>query len=165
MKNTQVMYGIVVKSEKVGEFDARIKILCPDGLKSFTATGVHKPNAKLKPAIQLFTIGEFNIIGHKITGAHVIHSNHEITRDIKKYYLACSICEVITQLHGSGFALTAEALNELCNTESEPKKVYAEYFTALLHEMGYDIQENQTINHAYAQNLDIKIPNTTFYLT
>lgn len=165
MKNTQILLGIVAKAEKVREHDIRVKLLTAEGLKFFTATGAAKPTAKLKHAIQLFTIAEFSVNGHRITGAHVLQPNHAITKDIKRYYLACAIAEVVAQCHGAGFLLTVKALDALNHPErGEPRDIFSEYFSALLVELGYDCEENEDINSAYIRNLDIKIPNTRYFL-
>jgi len=162
-KNTEVFVGLVINSEKVKESDLRVRLLCQDELKTFTLQGAQKANAKLKSAAQLFTLAEFSAIGHKIIGAHVLTTNHAITKDIKRYYLACAICEVISKCRGAGFMLTIDAFEKLSIGESV-RDVYTQYFTALLHELGYGIESTQTINHAYLMHLDIKIPNTKEFL-
>ena len=164
MKNTEIFFGIVIKSEKVGDADIRVRILCMDELKMFTLIGAQKANAKLKAAAQIFTIAEFSAVGHKIIGAHVLNSHHMITKDIKRYYLACAICEVIAQCQGAGFLLTARAFEKLSEPDSSIKELFTEYFTTLLDELGYGMEEDQDINSAYIRNLDIKIPNTGIFL-
>jgi len=166
-KNTEIIAGIVIKTERTKDADLRIRLLCADGLRNLTATGVLKPNAKLNHAVQLFTIAEYTIAGAKIIGANVLHTNHEIAKNIKNYYLACAICEVILQIphqddHGV-FALVALALAKLCSP-ADTRAIYTDFFTALLIELGYDIDESQDINTAYAHHLDIKIPNTNAFL-
>ena len=168
-KNTEIFVGIVISSEKVGESDIRVRILCKcdeikDGVKTFTVTGAQKPNAKLKAGVQLFTIAEFSTVGHKVIGVHVLESNHNITKDIKRYYLACAICEVVSKVMGAGFELTAEALANLNNPQPTIREIFTEYFSGLLVELGYDIEPHQDISSAYLYNLDIKIPNTRFFL-
>jgi len=172
MKNTEVIIGIVVKTDKVKEADVRVRILTAAGLKTVTAVGALKPNAKLKSAVQLFTIAEFSVIGHKLVGAHVLQTNHNITKDIKRFYLACAICEVVAQCHGAGFLLTArvlEALDHLGEDHSVTpaachRGIFTEYFSKLLMELGYDIESDVDLNTAYMRYLDIKIPNTKYFL-
>jgi recombinational DNA repair protein (RecF pathway) len=166
-KNTEITVGIVIKTEPARDADLRTRLLCPDGIKTFTAAGVLKQNAKLTPCVQLFTIAEFTTVGGKIIGANVLHTNHEITQDIKRYYLACAICNVVSQLphhedHGI-FELVAHAFSLLCNP-CDTRKIYTEFFTALLIELGFDIDERESINTAYLHHLDIKIPDTKMYL-
>ena len=165
MKNTEIVLGIVVKTDKVKEHDVRVRLLTATGLKTVTATGATKPNAKLKAAVQLFTIAEFSIIGHKLISAYVLETNHGITKDIARYYLACAICEVVAQVHGAGFLLTIEALEKLNQGgHGGERPVFAEYFSELLKELGYDVESDVDLNTAYAKHLDIKIPNTKYFL-
>jgi len=173
MKNTENFVGAIIKTENIGECDLRVRVLCAQGVRVFTAVGVRKANAKLKSAIQLFTVAEFSVAGHKIVGAHIMQSNHNIAKDIARYYLACAICEVVPQaLSGAGvgdftnvFVLTLHAFDRLNCTECGlTREIFTEYFTALLVELGYDIGAHQDINSAYIEHLDIKIPNTKFYL-
>jgi len=171
------MLGIVIHAEKVKEADVKIQILTPEGLQKFTLTGAQKATAKLKSAAQIFTLADYNIQGHKIIGAHVHDQHFNITRDIKRYYLACAICETVSQIYkhsplverdgaeGDGvFKLTLAAMKSL-DDGGNVREIYADYFTALLRELGYDVLPDQSINHAYLQHLDIKIPNTGFFLT
>ena len=163
-KNTQILMGIVIKADKVREADIRVKLLTVEGLKTFTATGAAKASAKLKHAVQLFTIAEFSVIGHRIVGAHVITPSHYITKNIKCYYLACAICEVVAQCHGAGMWKTLKALEALDDDHADTRAIFARYFSGLLVELGYDCEEGEDLNTAYARCLDIKIPNTKFFL-
>ena len=163
MKNTEIVLGIVVKADKVKEADVRVTLLTAEGLKTCTASGALKAGAKLTSAVQLFTIAEFSIIGSKIVGAHVLQSNHNITKDIKKYYLACAICDVVRRCEGAGFLLTARALERLSDAGT-PREIYTEYFTALLQELGFDVEPDVDINTSFMRHLDIKIPDTKYFL-
>ena len=131
--------------------------------KVCVASGASKPNAKLKAAVQLFTIAEFSIVGTKIVGAHVLQTNHKITKDIKKYYLACAICEVVSQLEGAGFLLTARALEKL-DEGGTPREIFTQYFSELLKELGYDTEPDESISTSFLRYLDIEIPNTKSFL-
>ncbi|MCL2228460.1 MAG: recombination protein O N-terminal domain-containing protein [Firmicutes bacterium] len=171
VKNTEIVFGIVIKTKKVAEADLRVTLLCAEGLKNFTASGVLKKGAKLTSSTQLFTIAEFSIIGHKIVGAHVVNPCHDITKDIKRYYLACAICEVVRRVASVGetkdlqkiFLLTVGALSDLSDG-SQTRAVFTEYFTAVLVTLGYGIDEKTDINTAYVRYLDIQIPDTRMYL-
>jgi len=170
MKNTEIFIGIVVHAEKVKEADIRVKLLTAQGLQTFTATGAGKANAKLKSAVQLFIIAEFSVIGHKLVSAHILETNHGITKDIKRYYLACAICEVVAQItkynvqNTNAFLLTIEALEKLNYPVENCRVIFTEYFSKLLKELGYDVESDVDLNTAYARHLDIKIPNTKYFL-
>ena len=165
MKNTENIVGVIIGVDRVGEADARVKILHDGGVRTATAVGVLNPAAKLKGAIQLFCVGEFTLIGQKIIGAYVTNTNFEIASDVKRYYLGCAICEVVARVYGSGFRLVCEAFLKLCDKEIGVREIFADFFTRLLRELGYDILPRQDINSAYIQNLDIKIPYTNYFLS
>jgi DNA repair protein RecO len=172
-KNTRVLNGIVIKSEKFGENDLRVWLLCEQGITALVATGALKPAAKLKSALQLFTVGEYTAVGRKITGADVVSNNFGITKNIKNYYLACAICEVLIKVFPNEyfdesepeiFYLTAETFRALCDENCDKRTTFADYFGALLNFLGYSLSEKQDISGAFVQYLDVKIPNTTFFL-
>ena len=171
MKNTEIIFGIVIKTKKVSEADLRVTLLCADGVKNLTASGVLKKGAKLTSATQLFTIAEFTTIGHKVVGAHVVNACHDITKDIKRYYLACAICEVVHRIAKMGegkdlqgvFLKTIEALSDLSDGKGT-REVFTDYFTSVLVELGYGIDEKTDVNTAYMRHLDIQIPDTRMYL-
>ena len=122
--------------------------------------------------MQLFTQGEFSLIGGKVIGAAIIRPNFQIAQDIARYYLACAICDVVSQctLHGGAqpigpiFDLTAEAFAALCDGELSTREIYTAYFTALLTSLGFGVEDGQDINYAYMHHLDIKIPYTNFFI-
>ena len=169
VNNTQILVGIVIKTDKVRENDIRVRVLSAEGLMTFTATGAAKPTAKLKNAVQIFTLAEFSVIGHRLIGAHVLQSNHAITKDIKRYYLACAIVEVVAACYGTnevgnGFLLTVKALDALNVDYADTRAIFTEYFSGLLLELGYGCEDDEDISSAFIRNLDIKIPNTKFFL-
>ena len=159
---TQVFLGIVIKTAKVKESNMRVHLLTAEGIKVCEGQGATKPTAKLKAALQLFTIAEFCVLGHRITGAHVLSGGMGITREINRYYLASSICEVLNRLHisensGSVFVLTAKALEQLKSTDMSCYKVFINYFTKLLGELGYDIEDNHKIFNTFKNTPDDEI--------
>jgi len=164
VKSTEIILGIIIKTDKVKETDVRVKLLTPFGLKTVAAVGALKAAAKLKGAVQLFTIAEFSVMGHRLVGAHVLQSNHNVTKDIKKFYLACAICDVVSQCQGAGFLLTARALEALDDEAALPRTVFTDYFSKLLVELGYDCESSEDLNSAFIRHLDIKIPNTKHFL-
>jgi len=142
----EVFIGIVVKTVRVKEADVRISLLTAGGLRVVNAPGVTKPSAKLKNAVQLFTIAEFCVNGHRLVGAHVLQNPMGLTREINRYYLACTICEVIERTRtgesaSSVFVLTAKTLALLNDTDISCFKIFINFFVKLLVELGYDVEE------------------------
>jgi recombinational DNA repair protein (RecF pathway) len=151
MKTTEVVLGVVLRAERTGDADVRVQILTADGIKTCTATGAAKQGAKMASTIQMFTIAEFSITGSRITGAHVLQLSVNITKEINRYYLACSISETLLTLHGlraggqidtaSIFLLTARSFETLSETPTSAYKVFVNFFTKLLVLLGYDVED------------------------
>lgn len=148
MKEIEVVHGIVLKSDICNEADVRCRLLTPEGIKTATATGAVRPKAKLKNAVQLFSIAEFTLTGAKITGAHVLQSGMSVTREMHRYYLACAICETILKTNlgnentATLFLLTAHSFDSLANTDISAYKILLSFFTKLLVILGYDIGDD-----------------------
>jgi DNA repair protein RecO len=146
MKQTTVETAIVIKASIHREADIRVTLLTPAGTRVLYATGAAKGTAKLKNAVQLFTVGEYTIAGSKIMGAHIIQGGMKIAREINRYYLACAMCEILAKLDdsqnwGQIFYLTARSLQSLEGSEISAYKVFINFFTKLLVLLGYDVVE------------------------
>jgi len=167
--------GIILKTAPHREYDLRLSILTAEGLIIATATGAQKPTAKLKAATQLFTIAEFEVTATRLTGARVLSSPMPLTKEINRYYLACSIAEVLLQIKNHDaqvFLLTARTYEQLIETTTSAYKIFIDYFSKLLTLLGYDIAISipeslglaaakklvLQINAAYLEHLDISIP-------
>jgi len=175
VKPTSIWLGIVLKSTPVGESNLRLCILTASGLVTATATGAQKPTAKLKAAAQIFTIAEFEITSSRLTGARVLYSPMPLAKEINRYYLACSIAEVLLQIKhhdAQMFVQTVRAFEELIETATSAYIIFINYFGKLLTLLGYDSQIEVPkniglaaakklvlqINAAFIEHLDISIP-------
>jgi len=182
MSETAISLGIVLKAAPHRESDIRLQIFTADGMVTATATGAQKPTAKLKAAAQPFTIAEFEITADRLTGAHVLTHAMPLTREINRYYLACSIAEVLLQIRALDaqiFILTARTFEELIETKTSAYKIFIDFFGKLLALLGFDIQlkipENlglsdakklvMQISAAFEQHLDILIPCVSKFLS
>jgi len=142
--NANIVIGAIIKSERFKESDLRITALTPHGKTTLYAKGTTKPTSKLKGALQLFNLIEFTTIGQNITGAHIITSNIGITRDINRYNLACYVCQTSSQVqdHSSEtFALLIQTLGLLADTEVSCFKIYIWFYSGLLQNLGFGIEE------------------------
>jgi len=172
---TSATLGIVLKSTPMGESNLRLVILTAGGLVNVTATGAQKPTAKLKAATQIFTIAEFEITATRLTGARVLYSPMPLTKEINRYYLACSIAEVLLQIKNHDpetFILTARTFEDLISTNTSAYIIFINFFNQLLTILGYDIcleipeklgltcakKLVKEINAAFIEHLDISIP-------
>ena len=163
MKATQKNeLGIILKTQRCRESDIKCYILTTSGVKIYTATGAQKQTAKLKSAIQLFTIAEFTTVGTRITGAHVIQLGSPIARDINRYYLACSICETLLNLKNTDdqiMLLTARTMEHLAHTSISAYKIFINFYTKLLVLLGYDIDisDFKSVDHDQLDNIQIDL--------
>lgn len=175
MKPTNIQLGLVLKSTPVGESNLRLSILTATGLITATATGAQKPTAKLKAAAQIFTIAEFEITATRLTGARVLYSPMPLTKEINRYYLACSAADVLLKIKNHDvhiFVHTVRTFEELIETTISAYKIFINFFGGLLSLLGYDIEiempENlglttakklvTQINATFMEHLDISIP-------
>jgi DNA repair protein RecO len=163
MKATEVCVGIVLKSAPFGESDTRITVLTTEGLRTVTAAGARKSTAKLKAAVQLFTIAEFTVTGARLTGAAVFQTGTGIARDINRYYLACSVSEVLQkctmhdeQCTAQIFYLAVRTFESLIDRQTSAYKIFINFFAKFLILLGYDIEpfENSDIIDAFRAQPD-----------
>lgn len=159
---TASILGIVLKTTPYRESDIRLHILTANGLMNVTAIGAQKPTAKLKAATQIFTIAEFEITANRLTGARVLYSAMPITQNINRYYLACSIAEVLLQIKNHDaqmFVLTVRALEELITTQTSAYVIFINFFSRLLALLGYDIgiEVPEKLGHSAAKKLVLQI--------
>lgn len=174
MTSTLITLGIVLRAAPHRESDVRLQILTAEGIVTATAIGAQKPTAKLKAAAQPFTIAEFEITAARLTGARVLTSPMPLTREINRYYLACSIAKVLLHIKHTDaeiFVLTARTFAELIQTTTSAYKIFIDFFGKLLAVLGFDLQltvpENLglsaakklvlQINAAFCEHLDISI--------
>ena len=152
MKKVERLAGIIVRVDKHKEFDMRLTMFTPTGIQRLYATGLLRPKAKLRGALQLFNLVEVETAGTRITSASVLSNMGGISKDIHRYYLACSICESVAKLVREGceliFAWTLLALTMLAHAgEGEESavscyKIFIAYFAQLLVMLGYDTECN-----------------------
>lgn len=170
MKKTEVINAIIIRADKHKEFDLRLVIFGDQGLRTVYAIGALRPNAKLKGALQLFNLCELTITGVRVTGAVVLQNGADISRDINRYYLACSICETLHRLSRYSdehttpdvFALASASLGLLATGEISYSEVFIHFYHNLLLALGYDVEEGRvnatSIKNAYIIQLDFQIP-------
>ena len=150
MQETNIVNGIVLRAERHKEADIKIHILTPTDVRVCYVTGVARQGAKMKSAVQLFTIAEFSLTGAKITGAHVLQTSIGIAGQINRYYLACAIAQVVVSLVYDSkntadegkvaqiFYLTARSFEMLERTQVSAYKILINFFLKLLIFLGYD---------------------------
>jgi len=145
MKQTVVGLGIVLRSDPHRDFDLCVRILTQRGVMVCYAIGARKPTARLRGALQPFTIAEFTTVGTRITGAHAIAIPTNIARDINRYYLACSLVTVLLSIRDHNaqiFYLTAKTIESL-NSTTSCYKIFINFYLKLLLLLGLDIEATQ----------------------
>ena len=97
MEETKVK-GIVLGGIDYKEKDMLISLFSLEqGVISIVFKGVKSPKAKLKSAKEVFSFGDFIYSGANkiVTSADIIENFYEITKDIKKYYVACAMLNAV----------------------------------------------------------------------
>jgi len=178
---------LVIGQERAGEHNLRLTLFSEGGIIRATATGILKPTAKLRGALQLFNQVEVTMQGQKITGAHLVQNNTTISRDINRYYLANSICESVVKLLREPteetlqiYEITRWALAELGNTDTSCYKIFIYFYDLLLSLLGFSIAldfhlDNELklsrarelvteLQAAYIESLDFRIPLVSHFL-
>jgi DNA repair protein RecO len=146
MRESIVELGIIVKTVRVGDNDVRLTLFTAGGIKYATAKGVIKPRARFASSVGLFTVAEFTISGSTITGINVLVSPFEISKDINRYYLACSIADTLLHLEfvertPEVFGRAVIALTELADSPDKScYRIFIEYFLPLLTILGYSAE-------------------------
>ena len=161
MRESFVELGIVVRSVRSGDFDARLAIFTATGLKWLTAKGVYRPKAKLAAAISLFTVAEWTGSGKSITVANVLVSPFGLTKDLHRYYLACAIADSLTNLEfveqaPQALVAAINAITALSTTDQSCYVIFLDYFIKVLTLLGYDFDQTYdaaTLTHSQAKQL------------
>ena len=144
MRETFVEVGIIVKVVKSGEYDARVALFTAQGIQWRVLHGVYCPKAKLAAAAGLFTVGEFTTAGQAVTGINVLVAPFGLTRDLNRYYLACSIADALMHLEfveQSPAALVAaiKALTALTDSDESCYPIFLDFYGQILEILGYEI--------------------------
>ena len=164
MKQKQEVFkGIILRGDRHKENDLRLTVLTDSGLKTLFATGVLKPTAKLKGALQLFNLVEFTVTGQKVISAHVIHNSIALTKEVNRFYLAGLVSKTLTYLarelseqeFKSVYALTASTYIILSTTDISCYKIFIFLFGKFLFILGYSIEQEHNIQLDKLMSMDV----------
>ncbi len=144
MRETFVELGVIIKSVRHGDYDARLAIFTATGVKWFNLKGVYRPKAKFAGASGLFTVAEFSGNGSTITGINVLTAPYGLTGDLNRYYLACSIADALWHLEfveqaPAALVAAINALTDLATTDQSCYPIFLAFFGTILQILGYDI--------------------------
>ena len=132
------------------------------GLQMVVFRGVKGANAKLKSAKEIFSFGDFIYTegnNKVVISADISNSFYEITKDIKKYYTACAILDVIKTVLPMGesnpqlFVLTLKCLEMLAYENIDNYIVLNKFLISIFEGLGYSFNVNKCNNCG----LDLKI--------
>ncbi len=127
--------AIILQTRKFGEIHKRITLLTPnEGIIYANAYGAAKGKSKLAGTVLPFSTLHINLYydpvknGYKITEAHPIRTHTRVHGNLKRYYAADMIAEVLLKSFGGGesepfYKLISEALDFLETVEHQ-KIVY-----------------------------------------
>ena len=121
------------------------------GIVSVIFRGVKNANAKLKSAKEMFSFGDFIFLDGKfktVISADIIDSFFDITKDIKKYYIACAIIEIVKAILPQGdvnselFLNTLKSLKLLAYETVDPLIVLNKFLICAFEGFGYKFDTN-----------------------
>ena len=127
--------AVVLKTVKFGEIHKRVTLLTnTEGILYVNAYGASKGKSKLSGLVLPFSYLHVNIYhdpvknGYKLTDAYPVRMHAEIHTNLKKYYAASTIAEVLLKSFGGGetvpfFTATVEILERIEQAEAD-KVVY-----------------------------------------
>lgn len=116
------------------------------GLITVLFKGVKSKNAKLSSAKELFVLGDFIYTNNNlkiVTSAEIITQFYNITKNIKAYYCACNMLEIIKTVLPVGevsadlFVDSLKCLSELENGTSNPYLILSKYIIRVFEGFGY----------------------------
>lgn len=161
MRETFVELGVIVKSVRSGDYDARLAIFTAGGVKWFNLKGVFRPKAKFTGSCGLFTVAEFSGNGSAITGINVLTAPYGLTKDINRYYLACALADALLHLEfveqaPAALVAAVNALTELATSDKSCYPIFLDFFGTVLQILGYDIELNydpEKLTHSQGKKL------------
>ena len=161
MRETFVEVGIIVKSVRSGDYDARLAIFTGKGLQWRTIKGVYRPKAKFAASCGLFTVAEFTISGQSITGINVLVAPYTLAREINRYYLACSFADALSRLDfveqaPQALICAVNAYTALATTNQSCYPIFLDFYSKILEILGYNIELNfdrEQLTHSTAKQL------------
>lgn len=158
MRESFVEVGIIIKSVRYRDYDARLAVFTASGVKWFNARGVYRPKAKFAAAVGLFTVAEFTVNGGAITGVNVLVAPYTLAKDLNRYYLACAIADALLHLEfveqaPQALVAAINALTALSQSDTSCYKIFISFFGAVLEMLGYALAldydaENLTLSTA-----------------
>ncbi|MFH1540553.1 MAG: DNA repair protein RecO [Elusimicrobiota bacterium] len=155
--------AIVIKKTDFHEYDRLLTLYTKDfGKVKVIVKSVRKPKAKLVSLTELFVLAEYRLflrehaVFGKITGGVILDSNPQIRYNVKKYYEACYICEVLDALtpdrqpNAEKFFLLQEKLSLLNKNVLNQKNDFVE---KLLHLTGFGVKKNISMEQNLQEHL------------
>lgn len=151
MEETKVK-AIVLGGRDYKEKDKLVDLFTLEqGIVSVLFKSVKSANAKLKSAKEMFSFGDFIYATGKfnvVTSAEIIDTFYGITKDIKKYYTACMILEIIKNVLPVGeqnvnlFLETLKALKTVAYDNADNLTIINKFLVVVFEGLGYKFALN-----------------------
>lgn len=164
MRETFVEVGIIVKTVRSGEYDARVAVFTTTGIQWRVLRGVYRPKAKLAAASSMFTVGEFTVSGQAITGINVLVAPFTLARDLNRYYLASSIADALLRLefveqNPAALVAAINALTALASSDESCYPIFLDFYQRVAEILGYEIDlsyDREKLTHSLGKKLVLK---------
>jgi len=149
-KRLQKAKALVLKSTKFGEIHKRVALFTDQhGILYVNAYGAAKGKSKLAGIIQQFSMLSVNLYfdpvknSYKLTEANILREHSELHTNLKKYYAANIVAEVLFKSFGGGditpfFNLFSEILNSINNYPLDTMcNILIQFFWRYIHHAGF----------------------------
>lgn len=161
MRETFVELGVIVKTVRSGDYDARLAVFTAKGLVWRTVKGIYRPKAKFAAAGGLFTVAEFTVSGQSITNINVLVAPYGLAKDLNRYYLASSIADALLHLEfveqsPAALVTAIEAVTALATTEESCYPIFLDFYGRILDILGYHLDlsfDREHLTHSTAKKL------------
>ncbi len=143
MATTKVK-AVVVGNTNVKEKDKLITLFTLErGKMIVSMRGVRGEKAKLKNGKEIFSFGDFIVEekGNIVTAVDIIDNFYDLSKDIDKYYEACTILDIVAKVASEPnpllFIELVKALKTLCYENLKKYYVVDKFLLSILKGMGY----------------------------
>lgn len=144
---TKNVTAVVLRATDYKDYDRMLRLLTPDeGVISAVIKGVRRPKAKLKFAVQPFSVNTYSIVergGYRtVTECAPVESLFEIASDPDRYAAGAVLLETteyaVNEIASpETFVSLLKALKTLAYTDADPFAIAVKYLLDLLRTMGY----------------------------
>ena len=161
MQEKVVEIGIIVQSERVHDYDARLRVFTGDGIQWRTVKGGFRQTSKFLAVVQPLTVAELTVTGQTVIGAHILASPYALTHDLHHFMLANSIADALINLEfveraPDALRLGITAFADLSGVLKSCYPIFLDFYGGILQLLGYEnhaTYDPDNLTHTQAKQL------------